>query len=188
MDRPGLSSDRARHRDRTTNSRPELLKRKHYLVKHRQIGLDTKTFWLTDWLTLSRKVTDSDNTQRLEKEAISGQTSTKWARRQDILTDWLTVSRKVTLTLTSDRTDLSSERASHRDRTTNYRPKLLKTKQSLVKRPQSWLDTKTYWVTDSQPWSDSDSDNTQRLEKEAISGQTSTKWARHQDILTDCQP
>jgi hypothetical protein len=26
---------------------------------------------------------------------------------------------------------------------------------------------------------------TQTLEKEAISGQTSTKWARHQDILTD---
>jgi hypothetical protein len=31
----------------------------------------------------------------LEKEAISGQTSTKWARHQDILT----VNRKVTLTL-----------------------------------------------------------------------------------------
>jgi hypothetical protein len=28
----------------------------------------------------------------------------------------------------------------------------------------------------------------QNLEKEAISGQTSTKWARNQDILTDCQP
>jgi hypothetical protein len=27
--------------------------------------------------------------QTLEKEAISGQTSTKWTRRQDILTDWL---------------------------------------------------------------------------------------------------
>jgi hypothetical protein len=26
---------------------------------------------------------------------------------------------------------------------------------------------------------------TQTLEKEAISGQMSTKWARHQDILTD---
>jgi hypothetical protein len=33
-------------------------------------------------------------TQTLEKEAISGQTSIKWARHQDILT----VSRKVTLT------------------------------------------------------------------------------------------
>jgi hypothetical protein len=29
---------------------------------------------------------------------------------------------------------------------------------------------------------------TKTLEKETISGQTSTKWARHQDILTDCQP
>jgi hypothetical protein len=35
-------------------------------------------------------------TQTLEKEALSGQTSTKWARHQDWLTDWLTVSRKVT--------------------------------------------------------------------------------------------
>jgi hypothetical protein len=26
---------------------------------------------------------------------------------------------------------------------------------------------------------------TQTLEKEVISGQTSTKWTRHQDILTD---
>jgi hypothetical protein len=29
---------------------------------------------------------------------------------------------------------------------------------------------------------------TQTLGNEAISGQTSTKWARYQDILTDCQP
>jgi uncharacterized protein YgiM (DUF1202 family) len=29
-------------------------------------------------------------TQTLEKEAISSQTSTKWAQHQDILTDWLT--------------------------------------------------------------------------------------------------
>jgi hypothetical protein len=28
---------------------------------------------------------------------------------------------------------------------------------------------------------------TQTLEKEAISDQTSTKWARRQDMLTDCQ-
>jgi hypothetical protein len=28
---------------------------------------------------------------------------------------------------------------------------------------------------------------TQTLEKEATSGQTSTKWTRHLDILTDCQ-
>jgi hypothetical protein len=37
--------------------------------------------------------TDRDRRQALEKETISGQTSTKWARHQDILT----VSDKVTL-------------------------------------------------------------------------------------------
>jgi hypothetical protein len=78
-------------------------------------------------------------TQTIEKEAISGQTSTKWARHQDILT----VSLKVALSL---RHDLSSERAPHRDRA-NSRPKLLKRKQYLVKRPQSGLDTKIYWLT-----------------------------------------
>jgi hypothetical protein len=77
--------------------------------------------------------------------------------------DWQTVDRKVTLTLaltqesytwmtklwlTKDRPSLSSERAPHRDTTTNSRPKLLQRKQYLVKRPQSGLDTKTYWLTD----------------------------------------
>jgi hypothetical protein len=52
-----LSSERAPHRGRTTNSRPKLLKRKQHLVKCPQSGLDTKTYWLTDWLTVSRKVT-----------------------------------------------------------------------------------------------------------------------------------
>jgi hypothetical protein len=50
-DRPGLSSERAPHRDRKTNSRPKLLKRKQYLVKRPQSGLNTKTYWLTDWLS-----------------------------------------------------------------------------------------------------------------------------------------
>jgi hypothetical protein len=40
----GLSSERASHRDRTTNSRPRLLKKKQYLVKRPRNGLDTKTF------------------------------------------------------------------------------------------------------------------------------------------------
>jgi hypothetical protein len=78
------------------------------------------TDWLTDWLsavvtltlTIELQRTDPASRQRgrptetrqqisdpnTEKEAISGQTSTKWARHQDILTDWLTDSRKVTLT------------------------------------------------------------------------------------------
>jgi hypothetical protein len=47
--------------------------------------------------------------------------------------------------LTKVRPGLSSERALHRDRTTNCRLKLLKGKQYLVKRPQNGLDTKTYW-------------------------------------------
>jgi hypothetical protein len=47
--------------------------------------------------------------ETLEKEAISGQTSTKWDRRQDILTDWLTVSHKVTLTLTDTTSSLILE-------------------------------------------------------------------------------
>jgi hypothetical protein len=46
-----LSAERAPHKDRTTNSRPKLLKRKRYLVKRPQSGLDTKTYWLTDWPT-----------------------------------------------------------------------------------------------------------------------------------------
>jgi hypothetical protein len=53
MDRPSLSSERVPQRDRTTNSRPKLLKRKQYLVKRPQSGLDTKTYWLT----VSRKAT-----------------------------------------------------------------------------------------------------------------------------------
>jgi hypothetical protein len=48
-------SARVPHRDRTTNSRPELLKRKQYLVKRPQSGLDTKTYWPT----VSRKVTST---------------------------------------------------------------------------------------------------------------------------------
>jgi hypothetical protein len=52
-DRPGLSSERAPYRDRTRNSRPKLLKRKQYVVKRPQSGLDTKTHWLT----VSLKVT-----------------------------------------------------------------------------------------------------------------------------------
>jgi hypothetical protein len=62
------------------------------------------------WLTKDRPGLSSERaphsrnnkfqTQLLEKEAISGQMSIKWAQHQDILTDWLTVSRKVTLTLT----------------------------------------------------------------------------------------
>jgi hypothetical protein len=47
-DRPGISSNGAPYRYRTTNSRPKLLKRKHYLVKCPQSGLNTKTYWLTD--------------------------------------------------------------------------------------------------------------------------------------------
>jgi hypothetical protein len=50
-DRPGLSSERAPHSERTTNFRPKLLKRKQYLVKRPQNGLDTKTYWLTGWLS-----------------------------------------------------------------------------------------------------------------------------------------
>jgi hypothetical protein len=51
-DRPGLSSARAPHRDRTTNSRPTLLKRKQYLVTRPQSGLDTKVILA---LTLSAR-------------------------------------------------------------------------------------------------------------------------------------
>jgi hypothetical protein len=66
-------------------------------------------------------------------------------------TDWLTVSRKVTSTssdrlYTKNRPGLSSERAPHRDRTTNSRHKLLIRKKYPVKRPQSGLDTKTCWL------------------------------------------
>jgi hypothetical protein len=53
-DRPGLSSETAPQRDKTTNSRPKHLKRKQYLVKRPQSGLDAKTYWL---MTVSRKVT-----------------------------------------------------------------------------------------------------------------------------------
>jgi hypothetical protein len=52
-ERPGLSSERAPDRDKTTNSRPNHLKRKQYLVKRPQSGLEAKTHWLT----VSRKVT-----------------------------------------------------------------------------------------------------------------------------------
>jgi hypothetical protein len=80
--------------------------------------------------------------QALKKEAISGKTSTKWARAK---TYWLIVCHKVNLTL---RHGLSSERAPHRDRTTNSRPKHLKRKQYLFRRPQSGLDTRhADWLT-----------------------------------------
>jgi hypothetical protein len=46
-----LSSERAPHRDRATNSILKLLKRKNYLVKRPQSWLDP------DWLTISSKVT-----------------------------------------------------------------------------------------------------------------------------------
>jgi hypothetical protein len=52
QDRPGLSSERAPHRDRRTNSRHKHLKRKKYLVKRPQSGLDVKTYRLN----VSRKV------------------------------------------------------------------------------------------------------------------------------------
>jgi hypothetical protein len=44
--------------------------------------------------------------------------------------------------ITKDRPGLSSERAPHRDKITNFRPKHLKRKQYLVIRPQSGHDTK----------------------------------------------
>jgi hypothetical protein len=51
--RPGLSSEKAPRRDKTTNFTPKHLTRKQYLLKRPQSGLDTKTYWLT----VSRKVT-----------------------------------------------------------------------------------------------------------------------------------
>jgi hypothetical protein len=42
--RSGLMSERTHHKDRTTDFRPKFLKRKQYLVKHPQSGLDTKTY------------------------------------------------------------------------------------------------------------------------------------------------
>jgi hypothetical protein len=68
-DRLGLSSERAPHRDKTTNSRPKLLKRKQYLLKRPQSWLDTKTDWLTDWLTVSRKVTLTEGRADVVAEA-----------------------------------------------------------------------------------------------------------------------
>jgi hypothetical protein len=46
-------TERGRPSERTENSRTKLLKRKKYLVKRPQSGLNTKTYWLT----VSRKVT-----------------------------------------------------------------------------------------------------------------------------------
>jgi hypothetical protein len=43
--------------------------------------------------------------QTLEKEAISGQTSTKWARRQDILIDWLSAVKWLWLSATLNITE-----------------------------------------------------------------------------------
>jgi hypothetical protein len=55
--KPGLSSEREPHRDKTTNFRSKHLKGKQYLVNRSQSELDTKTYWQTDRLTVSRKVT-----------------------------------------------------------------------------------------------------------------------------------
>jgi hypothetical protein len=117
--RPSLSSKRAPHRDRTRNSRPKHLKRKQYLVKRPQSGLDAKTYWLTVsrkvTLTLSAthhsqivlQITDPSSRQtgrlKTKSKAVFRQKKGKskicsWApkgcptRRH---TDWLTVSRKV---------------------------------------------------------------------------------------------
>jgi hypothetical protein len=87
-------------------------------------------------------------TQTLEKEAISGQTSTKWARHNGILTDC------------QQQSDSDSDTKDTQGQT---RP--------LVREGAPQTKDKKF--------------QTQTLEKEAISGQTSTKWARHQDILTD---
>jgi hypothetical protein len=51
------SRQRGHPTDRTTYSRHKLLKRKQYLVKCRQSGLDTKAYIHSDWLTVGRKVT-----------------------------------------------------------------------------------------------------------------------------------
>jgi hypothetical protein len=47
------------------------------------------------------------------------------------------------LRLAKGRSDLSSDRTLHKNRTTNFRPKLLNRKLYLVKSLQSGLDTKT---------------------------------------------
>jgi hypothetical protein len=54
---------------------------------------------------------------------------------------------------THDRPDLSSERASQKDKTVTLKKRK---KKSLVKCPRFGLDTKTYWLTDSQSQCDSD--------------------------------
>jgi hypothetical protein len=54
-----------------------------------------------------------------------------------------------------------------------------------------WLETVTYkgqtrpLVREGPAQRQDNKFQTQTLEKEAISGQTSIKWARHQDVLTD---
>jgi hypothetical protein len=49
--------------------------------------------------------------------------------------------------MTNDGPDLSSERASYRDKTTTFRKKL-RTKSNIWSQVQGGLDTLTYWLTD----------------------------------------
>jgi hypothetical protein len=51
------SSGRAPNRCKTANFRQQHSDRKWYLVTSPTRVLNTKTYWLTDWLTVSRKVT-----------------------------------------------------------------------------------------------------------------------------------
>jgi hypothetical protein len=140
-------------------------------------------------------------TQTLEKEAISGQTSTKWARNQDVLTDWLPAVKS--LWLRKDRRGLSSERAPHRDRTTHSRPKMsskgsnIWSKMGSIPRHTDWLPpVKSLWLrkdrrglsSERAPHRDRTTNSRPKHLKNAISGQMSTKWARSQDILTDWLP
>jgi hypothetical protein len=152
-----LSLERAPHRDRTTHSRRKLLKGSNMCQTSTKWARH-KTYWLTDWMSAVKwlwlwpvvregATQWQDNkfqTQALEREAISGQTSTKWARHEDILTDWLT----------------------------------------------DWLSAVEWlWlcplVREGARQRQENKFQSQTLEKEAISGQTSTNWTRHQDIQTD---
>jgi hypothetical protein len=142
---------------------------KKYLVTSPRVG---SIPWHTDWPTVSCNVTSIMTMQ------LSGQTSTKWTRHQDILTDWLSAVKW----LWTGVSNLALQVGGVSDETVMYGYGFCMT------RTIEWLHCKLQTrplVREGASQKQDRKFQTATFPQEVISSRKSHKGARYQDILTD---